>query len=86
MDKGSLTWIKGWLALVGSNGHVMDKKAHFNFWYFVVALFLLLLLQQFINASRQIETISYSEFRQQLEAGNIESVGVADTYIRGGHS
>lgn len=61
----------------------MDKKAHFNFWYFVVALFLLLFLQQFMNASRQIETISYSEFRRELEAGNIESVSVADTYIRG---
>ena len=61
----------------------MDKKGHFNFWYFVIALFLLLAFQQFITASRQIETISYSEFRRQLEEGNIESVGVADTYIRG---
>ena len=61
----------------------MDKKTHYNFWYVVGALFLLMFLQQIVTTSQQVETIPYSEFRQLLEEGEIESVGVADTYIRG---
>ena len=60
-----------------------DKKTHVNFWYFVAAVGLILLLQQFWQTSQQVETISYSEFRQLLADGRIAEIAVSDTSIRG---
>ncbi len=61
----------------------MEKQTHFNFWYFVGALLLVLWLQQHWLDSRQVETVPYSEFRQLLRDGRVREIGIADDYIRG---
>jgi cell division protease FtsH len=61
----------------------MERKTHFNFWYFVVALFAIMMLQQWLGEYQQVETIPYSAFQAELRAGNVEEVSVADDYVRG---
>jgi len=61
----------------------MERKVHFNFWYFVVALFAIMALQQWFGQYQQVETIPYSEFQAHLRDGNVEEVSVADDYVRG---
>ena len=61
----------------------MDRKTHFNFWYFVVALFAIMALQQWLGQYQQVETIPYSEFQAHLRDGNVAEVSVADDYVRG---
>ncbi|MEE8188877.1 MAG: ATP-dependent metallopeptidase FtsH/Yme1/Tma family protein, partial [Kiloniellales bacterium] len=61
----------------------MERKTHFNFWYFVVALFAIMALQQWLGQYQQVETIPYSEFQAHLRDGNVAEVSVADEYVRG---
>ncbi len=61
----------------------MDRKQHVHFWYFVVALFGILLVQQWLSIGRQVAHLDYSEFRRHLEAGQVESVLVTETQVRG---
>ncbi len=61
----------------------MERKTHFNFWYFVLAFFAIMLLQQWLGQYQQVETIPYSEFQARLRDGNVAEVSVADDYVRG---
>ncbi len=61
----------------------MERKTHFNFWYFVLAFFAIMLLQQWWGQYQQVETIPYSEFQAHLRDGNVAEVSVADDYVRG---
>jgi len=61
----------------------VDRETHINFWYILLAMLLLLLVQEWITQSQQVETIAYSEFQAMLEAGELEEIGISDTNIRG---
>jgi cell division protease FtsH len=61
----------------------MERKTHFNFWYFVIAMIVIMLLQQWLLESRQVETVPYSEFQAMVREGRVAEVSVADQYIRG---
>jgi len=61
----------------------MDKKQHFHFWYFVLALFGVIMLQQWIASTQQVERIEYSTFRALLDKGSVEAVVVTENQIRG---
>ena len=61
----------------------MDRKTHVNFWYIVVAMMLLLTVQAWLEESRQVETIPYSEFQALLEEGKLLEIGISSTKIRG---
>lgn len=61
----------------------MEKKQHFNFWYFVLAFLAIMLFQQWWLESRQVETLPYSEFQAMLREGKVAEVSVADDYVRG---
>lgn len=60
-----------------------DKKIHINFWYFMLALLALLLFQNWWVATRQVETIPYSQFEQLAKDGKIDKIFVDNQYIRG---
>jgi cell division protease FtsH len=60
----------------------MDRKQKLNIWYAVIALFGILLLQNWL-AQRSIELIPYSEFEQLLKDGKIEEVDVRKDYLEG---
>ena len=61
----------------------MERKTHFNFWYFVVAMLAIMFLQQVWLQSSQVETIPYSEFQVLLRDGQVKEITVADDYVRG---
>jgi cell division protease FtsH len=63
----------------------MDKKMQYHAWYFVAALFGILLLQQFYSVSQRIDVIPYSEFQNSLKAGKIADVRVSNNYIQGAY-
>jgi cell division protease FtsH len=60
----------------------MDTKKHFSFWYFMVAMALLLLVQIWISGSR-VETLAYSDFKTLLQAGKLRELKLNDTTITG---
>lgn len=54
----------------------MEKKHQFNFWYFLIALWGVLLFQSFFGpASRQAD-ISYSQFETYLADGRISRIAI----------
>ncbi len=61
----------------------MERKTHFNFWYFVIAMLLIMILQHWLFGARQVETVPYSEFQSMVRDGQVSEVSVADDYIRG---
>jgi len=58
----------------------MDKKAHINTWYLVVAFLVMLLIQWWVAGS-QVQLVPYSEFETLLREGKIEQVQVAERTI-----
>ena len=61
----------------------MDKKQHINFWYVILAVGAIILLQQWIDGTQQVETIPYSKFQQLLEQGRVSQITVSEKTIRG---
>ncbi len=55
-------------------------KAHFSIWYFLIAFLLFSFLQQYY-LSRKVETIPYSQFKQDLAEGHVNK---SDTPRRAG--
>jgi cell division protease FtsH len=56
----------------------------FNSWYWVAALFGLLVVQYVVGAVVQpVATIPYSQFQQLLNEGKIAEVGVSDRFLQG---
>ena len=60
----------------------LPPKAHFTFWYFLAAFIILIYLQQYF-ISAKIETIPYSQFKQELVAGNVDKLTVGPDTITG---
>jgi cell division protease FtsH len=61
----------------------MDKKTHFNIWYVLIALLAVLTLRNWWGETQQVETIPYSQFQLLLEQDKVESISIAENYIRG---
>ncbi|PZW36930.1 cell division protease FtsH [Humitalea rosea] len=61
----------------------MDKKAHFNIWYWVAAFAGLLLFQYVYTTSQQVAQIPYSAFETYLRDGKVAEVAVSDRFIQG---
>ena len=60
----------------------MDRKDHINFWYVILALGALLLLQSYWISAQQIETIPYSKFEELLKTGGVKDIAISrDTII-----
>ena len=61
----------------------MKRQWPFTFWYMVVAMALVVALQDYLGARASIETIPYSQFEQALAAGDVAEVTVSDAAIEG---
>ena len=57
----------------------MDHKDHINFWYVILALGTLLLLQSYSISAQQIETIPYSKFEELLKTGGVKDIAISET-------
>ncbi|MFH2011327.1 MAG: ATP-dependent zinc metalloprotease FtsH [Pseudomonadota bacterium] len=60
----------------------LPPKAHFSIWYFLITIFLLIYLQQYF-LSRKVETIPYSQFKQELAQSNVDKLTVGPENIEG---
>ena len=61
----------------------MEQKTQWNVFYWITAIFLLLLLQDWWQTARTVEPVPYSEFEQALAQGRVAEVLVADKTITG---
>jgi cell division protease FtsH len=61
----------------------MNKSFRFNVVYAIVALAILLLIQEFLAGRGLIDTISYSEFQNLAKTGQIKEITVTANEIRG---
>jgi cell division protease FtsH len=61
----------------------MEKKHQINFWYVLLALLGVLLLQNLWVQGARVETIPYSEFESLLKGGQIAEIVVTEHHIRG---
>lgn len=61
----------------------MDKKAQLNFWYIIIAIFGILLIQNLYSQYTKAEPIPYSRFHQLLEQGKIAEIAITENHIYG---
>ena len=60
----------------------LPPKTHFSIWYFVIAMFLITYLQQYLLAPK-VETIPYGQFKQGLAAGGVSKLTIGPENITG---
>jgi cell division protease FtsH len=60
----------------------LPPKANFSVWYFLITFILIIYLQQYF-LSAKIETIPYSQFKQNLVAGNVAKLIISPENITG---
>ncbi|GJL61497.1 MAG: ATP-dependent zinc metalloprotease FtsH [Nitrospirales bacterium] len=61
----------------------MDKKFRFSIWYFILAFWLLIFLQEIYFASQHLDEVSYSQFKVWLLDDKVAEVTITDTIING---
>ena len=61
----------------------MDRRMKINIWYAILAVFGIIMLQNFWSQGQHIETIPYSAFEQYLEEGRLSEVTVTSQYVQG---
>jgi cell division protease FtsH len=61
----------------------MKKETKYHAWYWLAAIAAMLIIQAVFSAYTQIAQIPYSEFQDDLKAGNVGEVRVSGNYIQG---
>jgi len=61
----------------------MEKRTEFNIWYWIVAILVVIFIQDLIASVNSTAPISYSQFEEHLENGEIASVAVGTDTITG---
>lgn len=59
-----------------------SKQQTFSFWYFIIAMIVLLVVESFF-LSPHAETLSYSEFKVLLKAGKVSNLTLGERDISG---
>ncbi len=65
-----------------SGDNVQRKRIHFSVWYFVVALILLMMAQNYL-LKRHLKELPYSEFKRLVAEGRVESCVIDQDRIQG---
>jgi cell division protease FtsH len=61
----------------------MDKKAQINFWYIIIAIFGILIIQSMYSQYTKVEPIPYSRFHELLDQGKIAEIAITQNHIYG---
>ena len=61
----------------------MEKKQQFNFWYLVIAMMAVIMIQSWVASVQTVERIPYSEFLKLLGDKKVTEVVVLENSIRG---
>ncbi len=60
----------------------LPPKTHFSIWYFLMAILLFMSVQQYFFSSN-VETISYSQFKQKVAEGSVSKLTIAPESVSG---
>jgi cell division protease FtsH len=63
----------------------MNKKNLWHVWYFLAAIFGIIVLQQLFSYNQQVQVVPYSQFLNDLKDGKVAQVKVAGDYIEGSY-
>ena len=61
----------------------MEKKHRVSLWYFIVAFWALIILQEMYVASQHLDEVPYSQFKAWLQEDQIAEVSITETTIHG---
>ncbi len=61
----------------------MDKKTQINFWYVIIAVFGILLIQNLYSQYTKVEPIPYSRFHTLLDQDKIAEIAITENHIYG---
>lgn len=75
-------WIQDFLPGGGAGKKKIPPKTHFSLWYFLVAITLLIMFQNFY-LSGQTQTIPYSQFKSLVAQGRVDRVIIDQEVITG---
>jgi cell division protease FtsH len=63
----------------------MNKKNLWHVWYFLAAIFGIIVLQQLFSYNQQVQVVPYSQFLNDLKAGKVAEVKVSGDTIEGSY-
>ncbi|MHC1725140.1 MAG: ATP-dependent zinc metalloprotease FtsH [Syntrophobacteraceae bacterium] len=66
----------------GRKNDPSQRRMHFSIWYFVAALLLIMWFQTYVG-EQQTNRLSYSEFKQLIQDGKIDSVTISQDRVAG---
>jgi cell division protease FtsH len=61
----------------------MDKKYRVSIWYFIIAFWGLIILQEMYFAAQHMDEVPYSQFKAWVQEGRVAEVAITDTVING---
>jgi cell division protease FtsH len=61
----------------------VKKHYRFSIWYFIVGIWLVLIMQNYLASSFAVKTIAYSEFLEYLQQGKVAEVAITANAIQG---
>ena len=61
----------------------MEQKTKYSIWYVIIAIWGVLLMQQFIAEQLAIKVIPYSQFLRALKEGKVTEVAIGKDIIQG---
>jgi len=61
----------------------MEKHVQWNIWYVIIAIIAMIAFNDALRSWREVQPLAYSEFLEQLDAGNVEEIRVSADRIEG---
>src|SRR3974390_3008795 len=61
----------------------MERQHHINFWYAILAIAIMLVIQSYWMSEQHTETIPYSKLEELLKAGAIKDIAISRDTITG---
>jgi cell division protease FtsH len=61
----------------------MDKKFRLSIWYFIIAFWGLIILQEIYFAAQHMDEVPYSQFKTWVQEGQVAQVAITDKSING---
>lgn len=61
----------------------IDKKTQINFWYVIIAIFGVLLIQNMYSQYTKVQPIPYSKFHELLDQDRIAEIAITENHIYG---
>ena len=61
----------------------MEKKQRISLWYFIIAFWALIILQEIYVASQHLDEVPYSQFKAWVQDDKVAEVSITETIIHG---